>query len=129
MDRPFPIYRVQATTKMFPQPDDWRTVLETEDRDEARAATGTFEERAYPNAIRWQRLFEGDRIILIRKPVKPRIICAGRDDQGVARWWISYVDKDGIGGSSSASGPLVKVHAEIMRGHHWYIDRHGLART
>ncbi|WP_039942927.1 hypothetical protein [Streptomyces himastatinicus] len=124
-----PTYRVESTTQMFPKPGDWQTMLETDDRDLARTATGTFDERPYPHAVRWQRLFEGDNIILIRKPAKARIVCAGRDDEGVPRWWVQYVDKDGCGGSHSAHGALAEVHAEIMRGHHWYIDRHELART
>lgn len=124
-----PTYRVQTTKLMYPQPEDWTTILETDDRRHAVDVTSTFDDLPYPNATRWQRLFCDDTIVLIRKPVKPRIKFAGRDAAGVARWWIVTVDKNGIGGSSGAYGPLAKVYAEVMKGHLWYVDRHGLART
>ncbi|MCZ1012011.1 hypothetical protein [Streptomyces lydicus] len=124
-----PTYRVQATTQMFPKPEDWTTILETKDRAHAGVATGEFGDRPYPHATRWQRLFEGDHIILIRGTKKPHVKYQGRDAHGVERWWIGHVDKEGFGGYYGAYGPIQKVYAELMRSHHWYIDRHGLART
>lgn len=124
-----PTYRVQATTRTFPKAEDWTTIFETDDRGQAKAATGTFDDLPYPHGTVWQRLFEDGTIVLIRKPVKPRIKYLGRDACGVQRWDVVHVDKNGIGGSYGAYGSLEKVFAELMRSHSWYIERHQLART
>ncbi|KAF0646599.1 MULTISPECIES: hypothetical protein [Streptomyces] len=124
-----PLYRVQATLKTFPQLGDWTTILETEDRDRARAATNTFDGRPYPNRTYWQRLLEDDAVIMVRKPIKPRITYMGRDASGVQRWWVTYADKDGFGGSHGAHGPLSAVVGDLMQSHRWYIERHRVALT
>lgn len=124
-----PHYRVESTTKTYPTPSDWDVTLTTTNRKQAVNAVSEFDDRPYPNRTRWQRLIEGNTIVVIRSRVKPRIVCAGRDSSGVERWWIERVDRDGIGGSSSATGPLCDVYAQIMRGHHWYIERHRLGQV
>lgn len=124
-----PNYRVESTKEMYPSPNDWSVTLTTSSREQAMEAVSHFDNRPYPNATRWQRLFKDDAIVVIRKPVKPRIVCAGRDSAGVQRWWIEQVDKGGIGSSSSAAGALREVYAQIMRGHHWYIERHRLTQV
>ncbi|GGU61903.1 hypothetical protein [Streptomyces lavendofoliae] len=124
-----PYYRVESTTSNYPSPNDWEVTLVTTRRKRAMAAVSSFDDRPYPNRTRWQRLIENDAIVVIRGRRKPRIECAGRDSSGVQRWWIRQVDKDGIGSSSSAAGPLPDVFDQIMRSHQWYIERHRLGRA
>lgn len=123
-----PHYRVESTTKTYPTPNEWHVTLTTTNRKKAIDAVSQFDDHPYPNRTRWQRLIKDNAIVVIRSRVKPRIVCAGRDSSGIQRWWIEWIDKDGIGGSSSAAGSHRDIFAQIMRSHRWYIERHRLGQ-
>jgi hypothetical protein len=110
------MYLVQSTPKPFPRSGDWTTVLETHDPAEARVATTSVQRPDF-----WRRLIDGDTVRLARTRIKPRI--TGSDG---GRWQVAYLDAQGFGGAHWPAGPWSRVYADVLRGHHEQVQRHGV---
>ncbi|MEV6403980.1 hypothetical protein AB0M58_13680 [Streptomyces bobili] len=110
-----PEYRVQTAKSAFPKPGDWKTVLETNDRQEARAALRG------ARAVFWRRLVRDGTVILALTNIKPRITGVGK-----GRWQVTYFSPEGIGGVHWPAGPWDVVYAQVLRGLHERAARHGV---